>query len=86
MSPRPSLAVALFLLAACNPFRGEVPEVSAGIEAFEQSKFDDAEKAFDAAIQNSPSSEAHFGKGATLHQLHKDAVIVFVSVLIILQS
>lgn len=73
MSARFPWWISLALLAACNPFRGEVPEVKAGIEAFEQSKFEDAEKAFDEAIQNTPSSEAHFGKGATLHQLHKEA-------------
>jgi Ca-activated chloride channel family protein len=61
------------LLCACNPFQAEVPLVKAGVDAYEQSKFDDALRSFDRAADEAPSSEAHFGRGATLHQQHKDA-------------
>ncbi len=54
---------ALFAVA-CNPFKAEDPDVKAGAEAFDQSRFADADEAFDKALERDPSSEAHFGKGA----------------------
>ena len=73
MIPRVTWVAILALACACNPFKAEVPAVKAGVDAYEQSQFDDAAKNFDEAIREEPTSEAHFGRGATLRQQHKDA-------------
>lgn len=73
MIPRVSWFAVISFACACNPFKAEVPAVKAGVDAYEQSKFDDAANKFDESIREEPTSEAHFGRGATLRQQHKDA-------------
>jgi len=60
--------VAALVLAGC---RVELPVMKAGVDAFEAGQFADASNAFDRALAEAPSSEAHLGKASALHQLGK---------------
>lgn len=61
------------LLAACNPFMPEDPRFAEGIGQYDGQKFEEAEKTFDDAVKQEPSSEGSFGKGASLYQQKKFA-------------
>ena len=61
-----SVVLVLALLSAC---RVQEPLTKAGVDLFEEGKFKDASAAFEQALMNAPSSEAHLGKASATHQL-----------------
>lgn len=63
-----SVALLPFILLACNPFLVEDKLLKPGIESYEQSQWADAEQAFDRAVEEDPSSEAHFNRGMSLYR------------------
>jgi tetratricopeptide (TPR) repeat protein len=71
---------ALALLSAC---RVQEPLTKAGVDTFEAGQFKDASAAFDQALMNAPSSEAHLGKASATYQLgeHDEAAEQFRRVL-----
>jgi tetratricopeptide (TPR) repeat protein len=76
------LAILPSLLLACsgthtdtghpwNPLRAEVPEFHDGITAYNDSRWADAEKKFEAANDQQPSSEGHFDEGSAYYRQKK---------------
>lgn len=59
------------LALACNPFQVEDKLLKSGIEPYTQSQWAAAEQAFDRAVEEDPSSEAHFNRGMSLYRQGK---------------
>lgn len=64
-------AGACLALAACTPFKREVPEIREGIEAYEAGEFAKAEQKFAEANAAEPTSEGHFNQGAATYRQNR---------------